>query len=217
MKSLARGLVWWPGMDTSIETVVNHCSSCQQNRASPPHAPLQPWSWPTRPWSRLHVDYAGHVDGKMILIVVDAHSKWIEAIPLSTATAETTVQQLRVLFSILSVQAPGNNSFRQRTPIYCTGVSGVLLFQWHVNRTLSPFLEWVAERAVRIVKQGLKKLTTGTMLERLSRFIFQYRLTPQTTTGLAPANLLVGRRPRSRLNLLKPSLENHMGCHLSQK
>ena len=22
-------------------------------------APIQPWEWPERPWSRLHVDYAG--------------------------------------------------------------------------------------------------------------------------------------------------------------
>ena len=40
MKSLAQGLVWWPGMDTIIETAVKHCSSCQQNQAAPPHAPL---------------------------------------------------------------------------------------------------------------------------------------------------------------------------------
>ena len=34
--------------------------------------------------------------------------------------------------------------------------------------------------------------------------MFPYRLTPQTTTGVSPSELLLGRRPRSRLDLLKP-------------
>ena len=29
MKSLARGLVWWPGLDQEIENIVKQCSSCQ--------------------------------------------------------------------------------------------------------------------------------------------------------------------------------------------
>ena len=99
MKSLARGLVWWPGLDKEIETMVKNCNKCQQSQPSPPSAPMQPWSWPTRPWSRLHVDYAGPIGGRMVLVVIDAHSKWIEAIALKTASAQTTIQQLRKLFA----------------------------------------------------------------------------------------------------------------------
>ena len=29
MKSLARGLVWWPGMHQEIENMVKQCSDCQ--------------------------------------------------------------------------------------------------------------------------------------------------------------------------------------------
>ena len=47
-------------------------------------------------------------------------------------------------------------------------------------------------------------MKTGSMRSRLSKILFAYRLTPQTTTGVAPAELLIGRRPRSRLDLLKP-------------
>ena len=35
----------------------------------------------------------------MFLIVIDAHSKWIEVLPMATATALTTIQQLRQLFA----------------------------------------------------------------------------------------------------------------------
>ena len=31
MKSLARGLVWWPGIDHQIEETVKCCEKCQQS------------------------------------------------------------------------------------------------------------------------------------------------------------------------------------------
>ena len=39
---------------------------------------------------------------------------------------------------------------------------------------------------------------------RISRFLFKYRVTPQTTTGLSPAQLLMGRRLTTHLDLLNP-------------
>ena len=75
MKSLARGVVWWPGIDQQLEEKVKRCSLCQANQKSPAHAPLHPWDWPERPWACIHIDYAGPFMGKMFLVVVDAHSK----------------------------------------------------------------------------------------------------------------------------------------------
>lgn len=54
------------------------------------------------------------------------------------------------------------------------------------------------------MKKGLKKIIHGSFRSRLAQILFAYRLTPQTTTGLSPSELLLGRRPRSRLDLLKP-------------
>ena len=39
----------------------------------------------------------------MFLIVIDAHSKWIEVFPMTTATALATIQRLRQLFSQLGI------------------------------------------------------------------------------------------------------------------
>jgi len=68
----------------------------------------------------------------------------------------------------------------------------------------------LAERAVRVVKNGLKKQQGDTLLDQLSRLLFQYRITPQTTTGIAPAELLLGRIPHSRLDILKPTVEERV-------
>ncbi|CAC5400803.1 unnamed protein product [Mytilus coruscus] len=64
IKVLARGYVWWPNMDAEIEQTVRACHKCQVNRHAPPEAPMHPWEWPSKPWSRIHIDYAGPLYGK---------------------------------------------------------------------------------------------------------------------------------------------------------
>ena len=98
MKGLARMYMWWPRMDEEVSQVVRSCHECQKNQAAPPQAPLQPWGWPKQPWSRLHWDFAGPMLNHMFLVVVDAHTKWIEVVPMSNSTSFSTIQQLRTLF-----------------------------------------------------------------------------------------------------------------------
>ena len=51
----------------------------------------------------------------------------------------------------------------------------------------------LAERAVSIFKQGLKRDTQGTLSYRIAKLLFTYRNTPHTTTGMTPAELLMGK------------------------
>ena len=60
--------------------------------------------------------------------------------------------------------------------------------------------------AERAVKKGLKKITNGNMCTRLAQVLLTYCLTPQSTTGISSSELLLGRRPKSRLDLLKPHM-----------
>ena len=87
MKSLARSYVWWPGMDADIESKVKNCQLCQQNQKSPPAVPMQAWEWPAQPWARIHIDYAGQIQGKILLVAVDAHSKWIKVSVVNSGTS----------------------------------------------------------------------------------------------------------------------------------
>ena len=91
MKALSRTYVWWPGITKDIEETVRDCLQCQTHQSTPPVAPLHPWAWPTRPWARLHIDYAGLFEGKMILIIVD---KWVEAIPTAGSTSKVVIEEL---------------------------------------------------------------------------------------------------------------------------
>ncbi|XP_077497849.1 uncharacterized protein LOC144108505 [Amblyomma americanum] len=102
-KELARSYVWWPGIDADLEQHVKKCAECQQQRNEPAPAPLHPWSWPTSPWQRVHLDFAGPMKDKMFLVAVDAHSKWPEVYVMQKTTAYHTIQCLQDLFSRLGV------------------------------------------------------------------------------------------------------------------
>ena len=81
MKEIARIFVWWPNCDKDIELTVRNCSNYQHVKSLPAVNPFTPWTWPTTPWTRVHIDYAEQ--GKQhFLIVVDAHSRWPEIFPM---------------------------------------------------------------------------------------------------------------------------------------
>ena len=48
------------------------------------------------------------------------------------------------------------------------------------------------EKAVQTFKSGMKKLTNGTLETRVVRFLLNYQITPQTTTGVSLSELLLG-------------------------
>ena len=105
MKELARSYFWWPNLDKEIDNTSNSCPECLKIRKSPSKAELHPWEWPSTPWHRSRVDYSGPTDNKYYLIVVDAHSKWVEIIPTTGTTAKETISGLRHVFSRLWLPA----------------------------------------------------------------------------------------------------------------
>ena len=91
-EGVARGIVWWPSIDSDLEAKVKTCNACQVNRKSPPVVPLHPWEFPARPWSRLHIDFAGPFLGKMFVVLVDAYSKWFKVAIVSTYSSQQAIK-----------------------------------------------------------------------------------------------------------------------------
>ncbi|CAC5385760.1 Uncharacterized protein K02A2.6 [Mytilus coruscus] len=213
MKGLARMHVWWPNLDTDIEITVRNCTACQNTQSAPPAATANPWIWPSKPWQRVHIDFCGPFLNEMFLIVVDAHSKWIDVIRMSSTTSEKTINALRCLFSshgipteIVSDNGPQFTSSEFETFLKKNGVKHILSAPYH------PSSNGEAERAVRTFKQAMKtvKNESGTLSEKLCRFLLGYRTTPHSTTKRTPAELFVGRRLRTRLDTLKPNINERM-------
>ena len=115
--------------------------------------------------------------GKMFLIVIDSHSKWIEVFPLSVASAQTTIQKFRQLFarfgipySIVSDNGPQFVASEFESFCRSNGIQHTRVAPYH------PSSNGLAERAVEVFKQGLKEQTSGTLEDKISRLLFQYGL-----------------------------------------
>ena len=211
MKSLARMYVWWPGLDKDIEETAHLHNECQLNQSNPPVAPLNPWSWPSRPWARVHLDYAGPIEGHYLLIMIDAHSKWIEALPTQPTPSHATIELLRSIFAqfglpetIVSDNGSCFVSEKFQQFLKAHGIKQITSAPYH------PSSNGLAERAVQIVKKGLKKTTEGSIKCRIAKVLFAYRNIPHCTTGNSPAKLLLGRQFRTRLDLLRPNTSEHV-------
>ena len=206
MKSLARSYMWWPGMDKDIEHQVKACSDCQSTRKDPPPVPLHPWTWPERPWSRVHIDYAGPMEGKMFLLMMDAHSKWMEVHVTNSATSTATIELLRRTFAthglpevMVSDNGTAFTSSEFAEFVKRNGIRHVRTPPYH------PSSNGLVERAVQTFKGSFKRSRQGSINTRVSRFLFTYRMTPHSSTGISPAELMFGRKLHCQLDLLKPS------------
>lgn len=211
MKGLARSYVWWPQMDAAIEFTVKSCQLCQENQKTPAKAPIHPWEWTEKPWTRLHVDFAGPFQGQVFLIVVDSHSKWLEVIPVNSMSATSTIDHLRSLFAthgipdaIASDNGSTFTSLEFRDFLQGNQIRQILVAPYH------PSSNGQAERMVGATKQSLKRIIQGKWKVRLARFLFAQHTLPCTTTGKSPSELLMNRRLTSLLDRLHPDLNKEI-------
>ena len=149
-------------MDAEIENLVRKCGHCQMHSESPPSAASHPWEFPSQPWSRLHLDYAGPFQGHMFLVVVDSFSKWLEVAVVSAATSRNTIDKLREMFArhgIPETMVTDNGtpftSFEFQTFVDRNGIQHCRSAPYHSASN------GLVERAVHTLKRGLMAQHTG--------------------------------------------------------
>jgi hypothetical protein len=193
-------------MDTALEDVSNHCNTCLENRAKPPRTELHPWEWPQVPWSRIHIDYAGPLNNYFFLIIIDATSKWVEIFKTKSITSASTIGFLRTVYArwgfpllLVSDNATAFRSFEFKEFTNGTGTRHVFSSVHHQSSN------GAAENMVRSFKSYLKNDSgKGSVQEQIDCFLHSYRLQPHSTTGVPPAQLMLGRIPRNKLDLMRP-------------
>lgn len=128
----------------------------------------------------------------------------MDGVIVNSTSSETTINKLEEIFSVhgypeqlVSDNGTGFTSSEFRDYTETHGIRHTLTAPYH------PSSNGLAERGVQTLKLGLKKLQ-GPIPKRLTHFLFHYRITPHSTTGSSPAELLMNRRLRSKLSLLHP-------------
>ena len=152
------------------------------------------------------------------MILLNAHSKWLEAVPAQRAATKVLMSVLRYILATYSLPevivsdngspvtaAEFENFYKMK------GIRQLRTLPFHYASNIT------AERAVALVKAGLKKLATNTITaslvlrqgkdlqqHRFDRFLLSYRRMQQSKTGIAPAEMLVKRSISTSLDEVKP-------------
>ncbi|XP_063215713.1 uncharacterized protein K02A2.6-like isoform X1 [Bacillus rossius redtenbacheri] len=204
-KMVARSYMWWPGMDRDIEQMVGQCAICQQQRANPPKVKEVKWAPESEPWVRLHMDFLGPFQGKVFLIVVDAHSKWPEVKAMHNMSSGAVIQALREIFSCHGIPrylvSDNGTAFVSREMEEFLTKNGVVLMR---TPPFHPATNGQAERMVQTVKYKLRKMGAGDWHTRVARMLLALRSTPLGESHKTPAELLMGRPLRTVLDQIRP-------------
>lgn len=194
MKSLARSLIWYPGLDGDIASLVLNCKICQSVRSKPPASNIK-WPVASRPWSRIHVDHF-FFENVIFFLVIDSLTKYIEVEIVKATSVSETIDALSTVFArhglpdvLVSDNASCFTAFDFKSFLNRNGIEHI------TPPPYSPASNGQAEGGVRVIKNMLKKCSgTDSMKYRLAKVMLQYRTVPHNTTQIAPSIALNTRK-----------------------
>nr|XP_049464877.1 uncharacterized protein K02A2.6-like [Anopheles coluzzii] len=169
-----------------IERTAKSCVQCAQQATAPPKFSSHHWEYPSNPWERIHIDYAGSVSGAMLLLVVDAYGKWVEVKITHSTTSAATIDLLDGLFATygapVTVVSDNGTQFTSAEFKSFLQRSGVKFHK--LSAPYHPATNGQAERYVQTVKRALKAMGTSShnLQANLNLFLQQYRKAPHNET-----------------------------------
>ena len=133
---------------------------------------------------------------------------------VTSATSKETIDKLRNLsatFGLPDQLVSDNGSVFTSEEftefVKKNGLSHVKVAPYH------PQSNGLVERAIQTMKANVLRQTEGSLETKLARFLFAYRTTPQSTTTVNPAELMFGRKIKTRLDMLHPDLRSKVISH----
>ncbi|PAA94395.1 hypothetical protein BOX15_Mlig014775g1 [Macrostomum lignano] len=194
-KSLLREY-WWPRMDKMVESRVGTCQVCRTSKPRNRNF-CTSWPKPEGPWTRVHVDFAGPIEGHYLLVLVDAYSGYPEVHLTKDMTSTTVVNCFRRTFAqqgvpnqLVSDNGPSFVSEETRQWLTRVGCNPITTPAYH------PQSNGLAERFVRTIKEAIR--ANGLTQAAIDRYLLFYRASVGVG-GASPAELLVGRKLRAPL------------------
>ncbi|KAI8509816.1 hypothetical protein Bbelb_122440 [Branchiostoma belcheri] len=196
-KLRAKSAVYWIGMYKEIEKMVQTCRTCKKYQNSQQKEEMTPTETPSRPWKKVGADLF-YLNQEWFLLVVDYYSKFPIVKTLKSLKASTVTQAFKGIFAEQGIPDEvicdngtqfTSQEFRQAAEEYGFRIT-----------TSSPYYpkgHGLIERHVQTVKKTLtKSLETG---EDPNLALLTLRTTPLRTDTKSPAELLNGRRYKTRL------------------
>ncbi|XP_054757939.2 uncharacterized protein K02A2.6-like [Lytechinus pictus] len=202
-KQRLRTKVWWPQMEKEVERYVKACHGCQITAAMPSPEPLCPTPLPTGPWQAVAIDLLGPLPSKdYIFVVVDYYSRYYEIDIMKDTSSDRIIESLEKMFlqhglpiSITSDNGPQFISQKFEEFLCKNGVE-------HRKVTpLHPAANGEVERQNRSIMKRVRiaQAEKKDWKREVRQYMFAYRTTPHSVTGVTPAEMMFQRKLRTRL------------------
>ena len=145
-----------------------------------------------------------------ILIVIDAHSKWLEVLRVHQPTSSATISHLHQIFPTFGqpehLVSDNGTQFTSEEFEHFLNSNNI-----HYTRTppWHPASDGLAERYVGYFKLQVKKMGRGkiSLDHEIDRFLFAYRSTPNPATGETPYSLMFKWEPCTLFSDIQSSLQ----------
>ena len=111
------------------------------------------------------------INGKMFLIVIDAHSEWMEVEIVNSATSQATIECLRMIFArfgLPEVMVTDNGACFASSEFQGYAQCNSIKHVHNIIASYHPSSNGLAERAVQTIKLRIKKQLTGMLQAKLS-------------------------------------------------
>ena len=209
-RSLLRSKVWFPRMDSLVDSVVKRCIPCQVATPKLSREPLQMTPLPNGPWEQVSIDFC-EVAGHYVLVVIDDYSRFPEIEVVHSTSAKAVIPKLDRIFAAYGV--PQVVKSDNGPPFNGGEFAQFAKYLGFKHRKVSPLWPEANGEVERFMKTFGKVLrTTAHWKQDMYQFLRNYRATPHCTTGVAPATALFGRPIRVKLPnpvTAVPSGESH--------
>ncbi|XP_037728604.1 uncharacterized protein K02A2.6-like [Drosophila subpulchrella] len=202
MKRRLRSKVWWPRMDREAEEFVKTCRSCILVSAPVRPAPMKRHSFPNGPWKCLATDLLGPLpNGEYILVLIDYYSRYMEYKITRSITSKIIINEMEEIFARLGFPQTltadnGRQFISAEFKGFCT-TNGIEL------RTTPPYWPQANGEVENMNKSLVKRLkiayASRNNNKELQKFVLMYNVTPHSTTGAAPTQLMYNRTIRDKI------------------
>ena len=203
MKQRLRTKVWWPGIDKEAEKTCKTCHGCQLVSQPSKPEPMSRTELPSAPWQHLAADLLGPLpSGDYVFVVVDYYSRFFEIEFTKSTTSEKIVSMLSKIFVThglpLSLRTDNGPQFVSDYFEKYLEENGI---EHRRTTPLWPQANGEIERQNRSILKRLRiaQAEGRNWKSEMDNFLVMYRSTPHSTTGVSPAELLFGRRIRTKL------------------
>ena len=216
-----REKVWFPNMKVTVDMFVETCIPCQAAEKRTKQPPMEIIPLPQQVWHTVHADYKGPVGGQFYLhVVIDGYTRFAEVDITSSTGGEELMPKMDKIWATHGIPA---KLISDNGPPYCSHE-----FEQYCRRMgikHRPITETHSQSnalAERFMKRLVRVIHTAGAEGRdprreVFKFVLNYNSSIHSSTGKAPAELLMKRPMKTLLPGLPDKADTRMDKEVRER